>query len=179
MFLSCHPPPRASLRGFRLLTASRTRAVRWPPSWGSIRHCKVGRSPPTLRARSDWNGTRARGSCAFAGRWTVCRPWQATVTIEYFVAGTAVPGIDGLRVLPSIKVGDPPLAPIISWWALLFAASMMARYEPDAWVETLRVDYSPLAAPIEALLEAALSQVPTLILSCLSEPTQLLPELAP
>ncbi len=55
----------------------------------------------------------------------------------------------------------------MTWWGLLYALSMVARYEPDAWVDLLDVDESELAVPLQDLLEDALEVVPHLVLDAL------------
>ncbi len=59
------------------------------------------------------------------------------------------------------------LSPLMTWWAVLYALSMVARYEPDLWVGLLDVDRSQLAVPLEGLLEDALEVVPHLVLDAL------------
>jgi hypothetical protein len=49
--------------------------------------------------------------------------------------------------------------------------SLLARYEPAAWLEHLNVDKSKVAVPLQALLDAGLSQIPALILQALVSPT--------
>lgn len=67
---------------------------------------------------------------------------------------------------PAVAPGTV-LSPLMTWWALLYALSMVARYEPDTWVGSLDVDHSALAAPLEGLLEDALEVVPHLVLDAL------------
>lgn len=67
---------------------------------------------------------------------------------------------------PAVASGTV-LSPLMTWWALLYALSMVARYEPDAWVGLLDVDESPLAVPLEGALEDALQVVPHLVLDAL------------
>lgn len=67
---------------------------------------------------------------------------------------------------PALEDGQLP-APLIVWWALLFALSMLARYEPAAWAAALDYDESGLAAPLAQLLEAGVDLVPQLVLSAL------------
>jgi hypothetical protein len=85
-------------------------------------------------------------------------------------AGVFVPGSQQLWVPPELADGQGPLAPIVAWWATLFALSMLARYEPSSWVDTLQPDHSLAAVPVESLLEAALDQLPMLILATLQDP---------
>jgi hypothetical protein len=55
----------------------------------------------------------------------------------------------------------------MTWWAVLYALSMVARYEPDSWVGLLDVDKSQFAVPLEGLLEDALEVAPHLVLDAL------------
>lgn len=67
---------------------------------------------------------------------------------------------------PAVAPGKV-LSPLMTWWGLLYALSMVARYEPDAWVDLLDVDESELAVPLEGVLEDALEVVPHLVLDAL------------
>lgn len=49
------------------------------------------------------------------------------------------------------------------WWACLFVLSMLARYEPDTWVQLIDPDQSEWAVHIETFLGEALDIVPDLI----------------
>jgi hypothetical protein len=57
--------------------------------------------------------------------------------------------------------------PLLTWWAVLYALSMLARYHPEEWIEMLSVDRSAVAATLEAMLEDALAAVPRLVLGAL------------
>jgi hypothetical protein len=61
------------------------------------------------------------------------------------------------------------LSPLAIWFALLYALSMLARYEPAAWRAALDTDQSATAATLEAALNAALEAVPQLVLEALDE----------
>ncbi|WP_372511260.1 YaaC family protein [Lentzea californiensis] len=63
------------------------------------------------------------------------------------------------------KIGGSDLAahPFLIWWSMLYALSMLARYEPRVWVERTSVSESNDAAPIEYLLDRSLAVVPELI----------------
>jgi hypothetical protein len=65
-------------------------------------------------------------------------------------------------------VGGAPLSSLLSWWALLFGLSMLARYEPAGWATVLDVESSQLAVPLEQLLDVALERVPELIIDALT-----------
>lgn len=61
----------------------------------------------------------------------------------------------------------------MSWWCVLYALSMLARYAPSKWTETLSLADSPIASRIEFLLDSAIDAVPELLwgeLSRLMEP---------
>ena len=53
---------------------------------------------------------------------------------------------------------------------MLFALSMLARYEPDRWTAALDYDTSELAAALGALLDLGLATVPALVLAALAPP---------
>jgi hypothetical protein len=69
-------------------------------------------------------------------------------------------------LLPTLTDGQD-LHPLMTWWLLLFALSMLARYHPAAWTRALDVDRSPMAVPLEDALEEALRAVPQLIVTAL------------
>ena len=72
-------------------------------------------------------------------------------------------------LIPALHPLSEPLSPIMSWWALLFTLSMLARYEPVAWLRDLDVRRSRHATGLEALLDAALTEVPMLVLRTLHD----------
>jgi YaaC-like Protein len=67
-------------------------------------------------------------------------------------------------IFPSIGGDAQALHPLLAWWAILFALSMLARYQPDTWTDCLDVDKSPYAVPLETLLDQALGTCPELLL---------------
>ena len=78
---------------------------------------------------------------------------------------------DDMWIVPVVAGQTRPLHPLIAWWAVTFALSMMARYQPDGWVNVLDVDDSIDATVLETLLDRALDTVPQLIHSVLTTPT--------
>jgi hypothetical protein len=68
------------------------------------------------------------------------------------------PAIDGDSGAPS---------PLMTWWAVLFTLSMLARYHPVAWVEALDVDASSVATTLERVLRKAMDAVPQLVFEAL------------
>lgn len=58
---------------------------------------------------------------------------------------------------------------LMAWWAVLYALSMLARYEPATWVKLISVDDSQHTVPIERLLERAITHLPVLIADTITE----------
>jgi hypothetical protein len=67
---------------------------------------------------------------------------------------------------PELSDGSSP-SELITWWALLYALSMLARYQPVAWFRALDYDASTWAAPLAELLRIGTDAVPRLVLSAL------------
>lgn len=72
-------------------------------------------------------------------------------------------------LIPKIN-GQPCPSRLMTWWAFLYALSILARYKPGPWSNALRVDASELAVPIEATLEVANDAIPSLVLAALLAP---------
>lgn len=67
-------------------------------------------------------------------------------------------------IRPRIGSGDePPPSQFMTLWALVYAFSQLARYEPEVWVAALNPDESPIAVDLEHALDAALELVPELL----------------
>jgi hypothetical protein len=58
-------------------------------------------------------------------------------------------------LVPTIGGNTEPLSPIVTWWAMLYVLSMLARYQPSAWTTMLDIDSSPDAPAVEYLLGEA------------------------
>ena len=65
---------------------------------------------------------------------------------------------------PALGGADIPLHPLLVWWALLYALSMLARYEPASWTNDLDVDEQDTAVTLQGALSLALDVCPQLIL---------------
>ncbi|MFI1956240.1 YaaC family protein [Streptomyces xinghaiensis] len=88
--------------------------------------------------------------------------------LEYLRAMTR--GYAGGRYfLPILPLMKRELHPLMAWWAVLYALSMLARYEPATWVKLISIDDSQHAVPIERLLERAINHLPVLIADTISE----------
>jgi hypothetical protein len=68
-------------------------------------------------------------------------------------------------VLPVVGGNSAPLSPLMTWWTVLYACSMLARYHPRQWVQLLDVDTSSCAVPAASILESASTTLPRLILN--------------
>jgi hypothetical protein len=76
---------------------------------------------------------------------------------------------NGYRFLPEAPAAGGRMHPLMAWWAVLFALSMIARYEPAPWTSYLDINASRYAYPVERLLDAALLVVPSLISEAIDE----------
>jgi len=65
-------------------------------------------------------------------------------------------------------LGEAELSPLMTWWALLYALSMLARYEPGTWSAALDLNKSRLAAGLIQVLDVAMESVPELVLDALN-----------
>jgi hypothetical protein len=74
---------------------------------------------------------------------------------------------------PELGSSSGSLSPLMTWWALLYALSIFARYEPASWVAALDVNESPIAVHLADALDIALDAVPHLVLDVLRGQTYL------
>jgi hypothetical protein len=68
---------------------------------------------------------------------------------------------------PAVGAQKDCVKPLVTWWALLYGLSIVARYEPAAWAKALSIDSSKVAAPLESLLDEAMLDIPQLVLEAL------------
>jgi hypothetical protein len=68
------------------------------------------------------------------------------------------------RAFPALGGDTAAIHPLIAWWAILYALSMLARYVPASWTRHINVDVSVNAVPLETALDQALDTCPRLIL---------------
>ena len=64
---------------------------------------------------------------------------------------------------PAIVADRPPPSILMTWWAILFALSQLARYEPATWTRAIDPDSSSLTVPIEEGLRTAKRSLPRLV----------------
>lgn len=77
-------------------------------------------------------------------------------------------GLDGFRWMrPYLPLGTRPPSLLMTWWAVLFTLSMLARYHPVQWVEALDPDQSSEAVLLAWTMEMALEVVPQLVLEAI------------
>ena len=57
----------------------------------------------------------------------------------------------------------------MTWWAVLYTLSMLARYQPAEWARCIDINNSPYANSVEVLLTASRIAIPHLVLSTLNE----------
>lgn len=97
------------------------------------------------------------------GNWAMDIAWRAEGPLEAIApADPSVPN-ESKSLLPTLPDQDAVLNPLMTWWILLFGLSVFARYEPELWMEVLEIDRSPLAVPLESVLQQALAAVPALV----------------
>lgn len=71
---------------------------------------------------------------------------------------------------PSVTPDDKrSLHPLMAWWTVLYALSMLARYQPAEWASHINVDASRHAVAIERLLKDAIDVIPRLVLEAIDE----------
>jgi hypothetical protein len=98
-----------------------------------------------------------------SGSWGVDLIWSAQHRLDAVApADPSVPN-ESHSLLPTLPGQDKVLNPLMTWWILLFGLSLLTRYEPESWLAALNVDQSPLAVPLEAVLQRALAAVPALL----------------
>jgi hypothetical protein len=69
--------------------------------------------------------------------------------------------------MPAIAGNGEAQAPLVAWWILAYAFSMLARYHPRAWTRLLDLDSSTEAVPVEVMLGTLASAIPRLLLQAL------------
>jgi hypothetical protein len=72
-------------------------------------------------------------------------------------------------LMPACGSSSKTLDPLLTWWTLLYALSMITRYKPVLWTEIIDVNRSPLAVPLETMLSKALEAVPMQIHATLTD----------
>jgi YaaC-like protein len=68
------------------------------------------------------------------------------------------------------RVNGQEVQPLLIWWAVLFALSMLARYYPRTWAQAIDVNSSEWATPLEHLMTEAVTALPEVIFEALEAP---------
>ncbi|ROS41399.1 hypothetical protein EDD35_3756 [Amycolatopsis thermoflava] len=90
-------------------------------------------------------------------------PGQQVADEEAFVAERTV-GYRGIRyAYPAIGNAGTVTHPMLIWWAILYAMSVIARYNPLVWQGLISVNENEDAAAIEKILDDAVRVLPELI----------------
>jgi hypothetical protein len=84
--------------------------------------------------------------------------------IDYPDGGVWGEPLEGLAI-PTVGGNDRALHPLAAWWAILYAMSMVARYEPNRWTRLLHPDSSAEAERVREVLETAADVLPWLVLA--------------
>lgn len=106
--------------------------------------------------------------------------WQMPLGTGFDGNATGAERLAHLRAMTRSYTGDryflpvlPPMNremhPLMAWWAVLYALSMLSRYQPATWGALINVDNSQHAVPIERLLERAINHLPVLIADAITE----------
>lgn len=64
---------------------------------------------------------------------------------------------------PAMPGAGIPSHALMAWWTVLFALSMLARYQPAEWTKHIDVDKSSFAVALEVVLTEALVSVPRIV----------------
>lgn len=86
----------------------------------------------------------------------------------YFMPAGAVTYRRSSAIFPKLGSSQSPSHPLMVWWMLLFALSMVSRYSPRDWSHLMSIRESRIASILEHLLDTALDAVPNLIAEALS-----------
>ena len=102
--------------------------------------------------------------------------WALTMPTEYHDRREIAVGVIGAdlnskgsyvsgNVLPTVAGNKESAHPLITWWMILFAFSMLARYHSRIWGALLDINSSPSAVPIGLILDDARQDVPQLFVN--------------
>ena len=69
---------------------------------------------------------------------------------------------------PALSGAEAPPFALMTWWALLFGLSMLARYHPAKWAVALDRQRSQAATELDRAMDLALAAVPHLVLEAVA-----------
>lgn len=64
---------------------------------------------------------------------------------------------------PTVPGEAAALHPLMAWWGVLYALSMLTRFQPAEWTALIDVNKSHHATVVEFVLDAALAAVSDLL----------------
>ena len=70
---------------------------------------------------------------------------------------------------PAVAADESPPSFLMTWWLILYALSMTARYHPVSWVQSLDVDSPPIAVLLSRCMSEAMEAVPVLVLEAIHD----------
>ncbi|MEU8126636.1 hypothetical protein AB0B68_05430 [Micromonospora sp. NPDC049049] len=116
-----------------------------------------------------WGGSDGSGTYSHLN---VYWPYPNAASVEWGkqahqLKATRYRGAGDWWVFPKVGSMAGSLHPLLAWWTVLFALSMMARYEPNNWARMIQIDSSVEASAIEHILDQALDVVPALLLDAI------------
>ena len=86
-----------------------------------------------------------------------------------FVRDTTRRYVGSSYFFPALPAADRSLHPLMTWWAVLYTLSMLARYQPAEWASSINVDASRHAVQLERILDEAIGTVPNLIAEAIDQ----------
>jgi hypothetical protein len=97
--------------------------------------------------------------------WALPEDAAGTASEQAAVLNSFVRTYKGMPyIFPAVAGSSQSIHPLMAWWAVLHALSMLARYQPDQWARHIDVDEDDSrAVAIEQLLREALTAVPQLV----------------
>ncbi|GAA2752928.1 YaaC family protein [Kitasatospora cinereorecta] len=143
----------------------------YPEAQGWDSFVRVGSSPdagPEFHVQNGW-GWYPPGWGYATLHWTVEAPWTTSAQDRIAFLQTlrrSYSNDEHLLFFPSLGTGRS-VHPLMAWWAVLHAFSMLARYQPAEWAQHISIDRSTYAAAIERLLAEGIETVPGLLLQVL------------
>lgn len=125
-----------------------------PAAVGHVQPMEITREPDYL-VRVRWNLPEPI-------QWGTSNVWLRSIVdiVDYDEPGAPARG----TALPAVGGNAQAQHPLVTWWLVLYACSMLARYHPRAWVSLLDVEKSPSAVPLDHVLDRAHSRLPVLLL---------------
>jgi hypothetical protein len=129
--------------------------ARRPIGLDEIKGPRYPRIPDAATIEDSWGFGHLPGATYVATASWDPAPTRPEEELRGRLARTRTDLHDDALLLSSVNDESDAMHPLMSWWALLFALSILARYHPTTWVSSLDPDRSELAVPLQALLDIA------------------------